>query len=127
MRPFPPLPAIHSLISLEKLVEAGWIAGERIAGLPGHAGNVRFEEVEKHKWPLLVEAARNFLSHHDDQQWVRFQRFREENAFWLLDYARYIVLRQRFSLGAWSSWPKQYRTPRPGCAAPAAAGEPGRS
>ena len=43
-----------SLISLEKLVEAGWIAGERIAGLPGHAGNVRFEELEQHKWPLLV-------------------------------------------------------------------------
>ena len=71
------------LISLEKLVEAGWLAGDRIAGLPGHAGNVHFEEVEQRKWPLLVEAAHNFLSHHDDQQWARFQRFREENAFWL--------------------------------------------
>jgi 4-alpha-glucanotransferase len=97
-----------SLISLEKLVEDGWIAAERLAGLLGHTGNVRFEEVEKRKWPLLVEAAKNFLAHHDDQQWVRFQRFREENAFWLLDYARYIVLRQKFSLGAWSSWPREY-------------------
>jgi 4-alpha-glucanotransferase len=96
------------LISLEKLVEAGWLPGERIAGLPGHSGNVNFDEVEKHKWPLLVEAARNFLSHHDDQQWVRFQRFREENAFWLLDYARYIVLKRRFSLGVWSGWPQEF-------------------
>ena len=95
------------LISLEKLVEAGWIAADRIAGLPGHSGNVRFEEVEQRKWPLLVEAARNFLSHHDEQQWVRFQRFREENAFWLLDYARYSVLRHRFHSGSWSSWPKE--------------------
>src|SRR5271163_897480 len=47
-----------SLISLEKLAEDGWIAAARLAGLPGHAGNVRFEEVEKHKWPLLVEAAK---------------------------------------------------------------------
>jgi 4-alpha-glucanotransferase len=94
------------LISLEKLVEAGWIAGDRIAGLPGHYGNVHFEEVEQRKWPLLVEAARNFLSHHDDQQWVRFQRFREANAFWLLDYARYSVLRHRFHSGSWASWPK---------------------
>src|SRR6202050_5399751 len=39
------------LISLEKLVEAGWISAERIAGLPGHHGNVRFEEVEQRKWP----------------------------------------------------------------------------
>src|SRR5277367_5381551 len=95
-----------SLISLEKMVEAGWISGDRIAGLPGHSGNVRFEEVEQRKWPLLVEAARTFLSRHDDQQWVRFQRFREENAFWLLDYARYSVLRHRFHSGSWASWPK---------------------
>ena len=35
------------LISLEKLVDWGWIAEERIAGLPGHAGNVDFEDVER--------------------------------------------------------------------------------
>ena len=96
------------LISLEKLVQAGWISEDRIAGLPGHAGNVHFEEVERRKWPLLLEAAHNFLSHHDDQQWARFQRFREENAFWLVDYARYSVLRQRFQSGYWLSWPKEY-------------------
>jgi 4-alpha-glucanotransferase len=96
------------LISLEKLVEAGWISAERIAGLPGHHGNVHFEEVEQRKWPLLFEAARHFLSHHDDQQWARFQRFREENAFWLPDYVRYSVLRQRFLSGYWPSWPKEF-------------------
>ncbi len=96
-----------SLISLEKLVDAGWLTGDRIAGLPGPSGNVRFEEVEQHKGPLLVEAARNFLAHHDDQQWGRFQRFREENAFWLPDYVRYSVLRQRFHSGAWLSWPAE--------------------
>jgi 4-alpha-glucanotransferase len=93
------------LISLEKLVEAGWLSPDRIAGLPGHTGNVRFDEVEQHKWPLLVEAAKNFLLHHDDEQWVHFQQFREENAFWLLDYARYGVLRHRFRSNSWSSWP----------------------
>jgi 4-alpha-glucanotransferase len=96
-----------SLISLEKLVEAGWLSADRITGLPSHSGNVRFEEVEQRKWPLLLEAARNFLAHHDDQQWGRFQRFREENAFWLPDYVRYSVLRQRFQSGTWSSWPQE--------------------
>jgi len=95
-----------SLISLEKLVEAGWISDDRIAGLPGHAGNVRFEEVEQKKRPLLVEAARHFLVQHDDLQWVRFQRFCEENAFWLNDYARYTVLRQKYLSGAWLTWPR---------------------
>jgi 4-alpha-glucanotransferase len=96
------------LISLEKLAEAGWLAGERIAGLPGHAGNVHFEEVEQRKGPLLVEAAHNFLSHHSDEQWARFQRFREENAFWLTDYARYSILRKQFASGYWLSWPKEF-------------------
>src|ERR1700742_974115 len=77
-----------SLISLEKLVDAGWIAGDRIAGLPGASGNVHFEEVDRRKWPLLVEAAQNFLRHHDDVQWARFQRFRETNALGLPDYVR---------------------------------------
>src|ERR1700722_7780225 len=96
------------LISLEKLVDAGWLTHERIAGLAGHAGNVQFDEVEQRKWPLLLEAARNFLAHHDDQQWARFQRFREENTFWLTDYARYSVLHQRFRTGAWLAWPKEF-------------------
>jgi 4-alpha-glucanotransferase len=96
------------LISLEKLVEAGWLSAEQIGGLPGHHGNVHFEEVEQRKSPLLLQAARNFLSHHDDQQWARFQRFREENAFWLADWARYSILRQRFSTGAWLAWPKEF-------------------
>src|SRR5580698_3236594 len=53
------------LISLEKLSDWEWIAGERIAGLPGRSGNVHFEEVVHAKMPLLVEAARNFLQRHD--------------------------------------------------------------
>src|ERR1700733_2025080 len=47
------------LISLEKLVEVRWIAPQRIADVPGHAGNVHFDEVERSKQPLLAEAARN--------------------------------------------------------------------
>ncbi len=96
------------LISLEKLVEAGWLAAERIAGLPGHAGNVHFEEVAQRKWPLLVEAAKNFLHQHNDEQWIRFQQFCEANSFWLQDYARYSVLRERFQTGAWLSWPEAF-------------------
>ncbi len=96
------------LISLEKLVEAGWLAADRIAGLPGHAGNVHFEEVAQRKWPLLVEAAQNFLHQHNDEQWIRFQQFCEANSFWLQDYARYSVLRERFQTGAWLSWPEAF-------------------
>lgn len=95
------------LISLEKLVEAGWIAGERIMGLPGETGNVRFDEVEQRKTPLLQEAARNFLETHDDDQWRRFERFREENASWLVDYSAYSLLRRIYRSAAWINWPRE--------------------
>jgi 4-alpha-glucanotransferase len=96
------------LISLEKLVEARWIAPQRIADVPGHAGNVHFDEVERSKQPLLAEAARNFLANHDAAQWERFQHFREENALWLHDYTLYNVLRQNYQSASWHSWPKEF-------------------
>ena len=96
------------LISLEQLVAAGWIPQERIAGLPGGEGNVGFEEVERSKKPLLEEAARNFLDRPDREQWKRFERFREESAFWLNDYAVYSVLRQEFQSASWHAWPAQF-------------------
>ena len=51
------------LISLERLAQNGWIAWERIAGLPGHNGPADFEGATRLKMPLIEEAARNFLDH----------------------------------------------------------------
>src|SRR5579875_667089 len=74
------------LISLEKLVDWGWLEAGRIAGLPGHEGNVRFEEVTQAKLPLLAEAARNFLHHHEEpqlaEQWSRFLGYCQINRTW---------------------------------------------
>ncbi len=90
------------LVSLEKLAQWGWIDVKRIAGLPGRSGNIHFDEVEKAKMPLLVEAARNFLHRHDGSkltaQWARFDDYCKINATWLNDYARYKVLRREFNL-----------------------------
>src|SRR6202795_1895228 len=51
------------LISLELLVREGWIAGERIAGLPGHDGPADFAAAHAKKLPMIEEAAANFLDH----------------------------------------------------------------
>src|SRR5271168_4317399 len=95
------------LISLERLVEDGWIAGERIAGLPGHDGPVDFEAVYRMKLPLIEEAAGNFLDHADDRIRGRFQRFCDENAYWLTDYAMFSVLRQLHGYVSWNEWPTE--------------------
>jgi 4-alpha-glucanotransferase len=100
------------LISLEKLTDWGWISGERIAGLPGRSGNVHFEEVAQKKVPLLQEAARNFLHHHDkphlQEQWSRFESYCGMNGTWLDDYARFTVLRRRFDFASWNTWPQEF-------------------
>jgi 4-alpha-glucanotransferase len=106
------------LISLELLVDWGWIAGERVAGLAGRSGNVNFNEVETRKLPLLEEAAGNFLERraHDAKlagQWAEFEAFCSAEAGWLVDYAFYAVLRREYNTGAWTVWPEPVRKRRP--------------
>src|ERR1700712_1024860 len=55
------------LISLERLVQDGWIAADRIVGLPGHDGPADFGEAVRLKQPLIEEAAANFLDHATDE------------------------------------------------------------
>ena len=118
------------LISLEYLVDWGWIGGDRIAGLAGRSGNVNFEDVESRKLPLLYEAAGNFLDRgaHEpelESQWKRFEEFCSAQVGWLTDYALYAELRRRFNTGAWREWPEAIRRREPKALAQVAA-ESGR-
>jgi 4-alpha-glucanotransferase len=106
------------LISLEFLSDWGWIDGDRIAGLAGRGGAVNFHEVERHKLPLLYEAAAHFLNRgaHDArfaEQWKLFTRFCAAEANWLDDYALYAVLRREYQTGAWTAWPEPVRKREP--------------
>lgn len=103
-----------SLISLEFLRDWGWIDEDRIAGLPGHSGNVNFEDVELRKLPVLYEAACNFLDRgpHTPElsdQWRQFQAFCRQQAGWLDDYALYAEMRRKFNTGDWREWPDPLR------------------
>jgi len=103
-----------SLISLEFLVDWGWIDAARIAGLAGRSGAVDFDEVQRRKLPLLQEAAGNFFDHGLDSpelqdQWADFEGFCRDGAAWLNDYALYAVLRREFKTGAWTEWPEPLR------------------
>lgn len=96
------------LISLERLVEQGWLAPERIQGLPGHNGPCDFAAAFEKKRPLVEEAAANFLDHAGPDDRARFQRFSHDNTSWLTDWALFAVLRERFEYKAWIEWPKEF-------------------
>ena len=93
------------LISLEYLSDWGWIAGERIAGLPQATAVVDFDSVGATKLPLLAEAARNFLEKKPAKQWERFLAFCTRSAYWLEDYVFYAVLRRKYAYASWHNWP----------------------
>jgi 4-alpha-glucanotransferase len=96
------------LISLELLVRDGWIAGERIAGLPGHDGPADFEAAHRLKLPLIEEAAANFLDHAPDDKRARFHKFCKDNISWLPDYAMFNVLRRTYKYVSWNEWPAEH-------------------
>jgi 4-alpha-glucanotransferase len=96
------------LISLERLVADGWLAAERIEGLPGHEGPADFDAAAAKKIPLIEEAAGNFLDRASDEARARFQSFCQTNMSWLPDYAMFNVLRRRFSQVSWIDWPVEY-------------------
>jgi 4-alpha-glucanotransferase len=96
------------LVSLERLVDDGWIAGERIAALPGHDGPADFMAAQDVKLPLIEEAAGNFLDRASDEQKAEFQRFCQDNSSWLQDYAMFNVLRRKYAYASWHDWPAEY-------------------
>jgi 4-alpha-glucanotransferase len=104
------------LISLELLVEWGWIDEARIGGLAGSGGAVDFYEVEQRKLPLLYESAGNFLDRgraEMPEQWQRFEAFCGAEKNWLEDYALYAELRRQHNTGAWTEWPEPLRRREP--------------
>ncbi len=82
------------LISVERLVQDGWIDAGRIANLPGHDGPADFGECTRLKLPVIEEAAANFLDHAPADKQGRFQKFCRDNLTWLPDYAMFNVLRR---------------------------------
>jgi len=54
--------------------------------------------------PLLREAAENFLQKAGNSARQKFQRFREENGWWLEDYVLFEALRQRYKGASWNTW-----------------------
>jgi 4-alpha-glucanotransferase len=93
------------LISLERLIEKGWLKPEVANKLPVRTGPVNFEKVYAWKMPLLREGARNFLRESYGESRARFESFCRDNASWLEGYVLFSVLRQLHGQQSWQSWP----------------------
>ena len=101
------------MISLERLVERGYLDPSRLSDLHDVPGPVDFEPVRALKLPLLREAARNFLQLARGKPRERYDAFCSENQWWLEDYALFSVVREHFGDNPWNSWPPEIATRQP--------------
>jgi 4-alpha-glucanotransferase len=95
------------LISLERLADRGWIGQSQLSGLPDAVEPVDYQRIFRRKMPLVFEAARNFLRSAPANSLARFERFREQNRWWLDDFVLFDGLRAQLHLESWNRWPRE--------------------
>ena len=91
------------LVSLERLAERGWLDASQLNALPNSNGHIDYDQVQKDKFPLLAEAANKFLQSATTSARSRFERFCEENDWWLQDFVLYDALRNRYRKQSWNT------------------------
>ena len=92
------------LISLERLVEQGYIDNSLFYEhqLPKH--EVDYPAVVRYKLPILNSAYANFTK---KTSRTRFDAFCKKQAGWLDDFALFMALKQKYDGAKWHVWPKE--------------------
>jgi 4-alpha-glucanotransferase len=102
------------LISLERLVERGWIDADKLklaeVDAAGNATPVEYDRVFAQKMPLLFGAARSFLRSASGDALKRFEAFCTVNSWWLDDFVLFDALRSRHKLACWNEWPEELKS-----------------
>ncbi len=92
------------LISLERLADKGWLDPGSLSNLSVTVGPIDYDQVRRDKLPRLRRAAENFLQRANGEVRGRFDRFCQENSWWLEDYVLFDTLRQQHG-NNWNHWP----------------------
>ncbi len=97
-------------IDPEDLVERGWITGKQCEAYDfgSDPGYVDYGKIYKSRFLLLKEAWQNSHIGQDPA----FQRFVEENYYWLEDYALYMAVKTSFGGVSWEKWDEDIRVRR---------------
>jgi 4-alpha-glucanotransferase len=88
------------LISLQMLVDAGWLDDARLD---------ESQDLDAQRRIKLAAAYNGFQRKAGSEEREAFQRFTTEHASWLDDYALYEALREAYDGKAWYSWPAGIR------------------
>ncbi|WP_303906889.1 4-alpha-glucanotransferase [Thiohalomonas denitrificans] len=86
------------LISIEKLVEWGWLDESRLEGFDTKA-----------KQRLIREARDGFQTRGREEDHADFARFLKANADWLIDFGLFRVIKEMQEDKGWTDWPASLR------------------
>lgn len=100
------------LISIDGITESGLLKAG-IPETPEPAGSpIDFDKVREFKSRLFTEAYQEFTGSASGN--ADLDRFIEENASWINDYAEFRVLKEMFQKKSWLEWPDEYKNRHPG-------------
>lgn len=93
------------MISLERLAEAGLLEGAELEPLPQATLNrVEFDRVIPYKMQFLKRAFERFQTASGTPNRVLFDRFCQEQAWWLEDFVLFMALLEAHDGQPWSQW-----------------------
>ena len=94
-------------ISLDRLIQEGALKKDECeaADLGERPDRIDYEKIYKARFPLLKKA----YERSDISKDPEFIRFREENSWWLEDYALYMAVKERFGQKPWTEWEEDIR------------------
>lgn len=98
------------LISPKLLIEDGLINADELEEhyLP-QEGKVPFAEVERIKAEIFEKAWQNYQQKQGKQLKKDFEHFCKQEAYWVDDFALYMVLKQENGGKPWFEWPEEYK------------------
>jgi 4-alpha-glucanotransferase len=100
------------LISLEKLVDEGFLLVEEIQDVPSFpTSRIAYPLVRAFKEPLLTKAFQRFANERRDT--YAYEQFCQEHQHWLDDYALFIAVNKHLEIFNWSEWPASIRDRTP--------------
>jgi 4-alpha-glucanotransferase len=93
------------LISPDRLRDQGLLSDQDLEQMPDFPPDqAAFEQAEPLKMPLFRKAYDAFAAHGDSETQSKFQRFCQEKASWLEDYALFMAIKQAHNGAGWTAW-----------------------
>jgi 4-alpha-glucanotransferase len=96
-----------SMISLQYLVDDGWLAKSELTRSPKPTCRIDFRAVAEWKMVLLRKSAENFLAGNSNTDHSLFEQFCRAQRTWLEDFVLFQCLRDRYHGASWNSWPQE--------------------